>query len=571
MYPKLRGRRVITRLEKLPLSAHQTRIRTPISPSPEPKFETVTRETVETFRGNRTQKVVTSEKRDVLDNFSQDLANNLQEISYDGTSKNGGTPVREPLSARNKTPSPETTPADKSKSESKFGGLFKSKPKSESDSAGAEGDFATDCLRAHNDYRRRHGVEPLKLNKKICKYSEEWAKYLASRGIMEHRQNNEYGENIFCSWSSNANYKVTGTEPVDNWYSEIKDHPFGREPRDLKSVFYLNNFYSRSIKRQLTCSSQTSFPKASIFLDPLTFTVHVFAAYLTMESHFTQVVWKGSKELGVAVAKSRNGQIFVVANYSPPGNFIGSFAVNVPPPLGPGSPTTNGVPAITPTPVKTKPEPVSSSDKSFEEEGLRVHNEYRRKHGVPELKINKQELGRLNLEEVNPHLRGGRVENHLGKTTPSSPDRDSNLDLPVLGGLAQHDWRVSQLRHRGGCRMCTYATDWAKTLAKEDRFGHRPDSKYGENIYCMWNSDPAAKVTAKDACDSWYKEIKDHIFGVEPRMLKSGHFTQMIWKGSQELGIGLAKSKNGRTLIVANYHPRGNCIGQFAVNVPRPH
>nr|CAD7452552.1 unnamed protein product [Timema tahoe] len=30
----------------------------------------------------------------------------------------------------------------------------------------------------------------------------------------------------------------------------------------------------------------------------------------------------------------------------------------------------------------------------------------------------------------------------------SSPDRDSNLDLPVLGGLAQHDWRVSQLRHR---------------------------------------------------------------------------------------------------------------------------
>nr|CAD7595987.1 unnamed protein product [Timema genevievae] len=52
--------------------------------------------------------------------------------------------------------------------------------------------------------------------------------------------------------------------------------------------------------------------------------------------------------------------------------------------------------------------------------------------------------------EVNPHLRGGRVENHLGKPTPSSPDQDSNLDLPVLGGQAQHDWRVSQLRHRGG-------------------------------------------------------------------------------------------------------------------------
>jgi hypothetical protein len=50
-----------------------------------------------------------------------------------------------------------------------------------------------------------------------------------------------------------------------------------------------------------------------------------------ISGHFSQVVWRDSKELGVAVAKSRNGQIFVVANYSPPGNFIGSFAENVPP------------------------------------------------------------------------------------------------------------------------------------------------------------------------------------------------------------------------------------------------
>nr|CAD7573895.1 unnamed protein product [Timema californicum] len=43
---------------------------------------------------------------------------------------------------------------------------------------------------------------------------------------------------------------------------------------------------------------------------------------------------------------------------------------------------------------------------------------------------------KVELEEVSPHLRGGRVENRLGKTTPSSPDRDSNLDLPVLGNRA---------------------------------------------------------------------------------------------------------------------------------------
>nr|CAD7262405.1 unnamed protein product [Timema shepardi] len=42
----------------------------------------------------------------------------------------------------------------------------------------------------------------------------------------------------------------------------------------------------------------------------------------------------------------------------------------------------------------------------------------------------------VELEEVNPHLRGEKVENHLGKTTPSSPDRDSSLDLPVLSSRA---------------------------------------------------------------------------------------------------------------------------------------
>nr|CAD7405091.1 unnamed protein product [Timema poppensis] len=59
-------------------------------------------------------------------------------------------------------------------------------------------------------------------------------------------------------------------------------------------------------------------------------------------------------------------------------------------------------------------------------------------------------IGKVELEELNPNLRGGRVENHLGKTTPGSPDQDSNLDLPILSSRAQHNKRVSQLHHRGG-------------------------------------------------------------------------------------------------------------------------
>nr|CAD7393559.1 unnamed protein product [Timema cristinae] len=43
---------------------------------------------------------------------------------------------------------------------------------------------------------------------------------------------------------------------------------------------------------------------------------------------------------------------------------------------------------------------------------------------------------------VNSKQHTRRVENHFGKITPSSPNRDSNLDLPVLSSRAQHDKRV---------------------------------------------------------------------------------------------------------------------------------
>nr|CAD7412783.1 unnamed protein product [Timema poppensis] len=56
---------------------------------------------------------------------------------------------------------------------------------------------------------------------------------------------------------------------------------------------------------------------------------------------------------------------------------------------------------------------------------------------------------KVELEEVNPHLRGRRVENQLVKATPSSPNRDSNLDLPVLSSRAQHDKRPEIIKKSG--------------------------------------------------------------------------------------------------------------------------
>nr|CAD7399929.1 unnamed protein product [Timema cristinae] len=95
-------------------------------------------------------------------------------------------------------------------------------------------------------------------------------------------------------------------------------------------------------------------------------------------------------------------------------------------------------------------------------------------HALSTIYANGLGIGKVELEEVNPHLRGGRVENHLGKTTPSSPDRDSNLDLPVLSSRALHDKRVSQLRHRGGVTETFRRSMLRKVMDNVLRFASRP-------------------------------------------------------------------------------------------------
>lgn len=118
--------------------------------------------------------------------------------------------------------------------------------------------------------------------------------------------------------------------------------------------------------------------------------------------------------------------------------------------------------------------------------------------------------------------------------------------------------------------MTFVSQNWAETLAAEDRFAYRPNSDYGENIYCLWSSDRNAKANPKNVCRSWYDEHKEYTFGVEPKgAFRAGHFSQMIWRASTELGVGVAKTKKGKVLVVCNYSPRGNVVGQFCSNVLR--
>jgi pathogenesis-related protein 1 len=116
--------------------------------------------------------------------------------------------------------------------------------------------------------------------------------------------------------------------------------------------------------------------------------------------------------------------------------------------------------------------------------------------------------------------------------------------------------------------LAKYAQDWANELVKRNcAFEHRPDSgpwagTYGENIF--WGS--ASGYTLLDASESWYNEIKVYKHGPisDANWPAAGHYTQMVWKNTKKVGIGIGTCKTGAILIVANYDPAGNYWGEKA-------
>ncbi|XP_058036234.1 Golgi-associated plant pathogenesis-related protein 1 isoform X4 [Ahaetulla prasina] len=91
-------------------------------------------------------------------------------------------------------------------------------------SGAASKQFSEEVLRAHNDYRKKHGVPSLKLCKKLNREAQQYSEALASTRILKHSpesSSGKCGENL--AWAS---YDQSGSEVADRWYSEIKNYNF---------------------------------------------------------------------------------------------------------------------------------------------------------------------------------------------------------------------------------------------------------------------------------------------------------------------------------------------------------
>jgi uncharacterized protein YkwD len=104
-----------------------------------------------------------------------------------------------------------------------------------------------------------------------------------------------------------------------------------------------------------------------------------------------------------------------------------------------------------------------------------------------------------------------------------------------------------------------FAAEWAVTQGRKDcEMEHRGNNPYGENLY--WSSGMAFSPTG--VVDSWGSEISDYhgeVVGQSNGVV--GHYTQVVWKKTTEVGCAAYKCGSA-LLVVCNYNPPGNYVGQ---------
>jgi uncharacterized protein YkwD len=106
-------------------------------------------------------------------------------------------------------------------------------------------------------------------------------------------------------------------------------------------------------------------------------------------------------------------------------------------------------------------------------------------------------------------------------------------------------------------RLAIAAEYWADTLVKSNKFEHNPKTPYGENLFEI----VGASASPAEIVSEWASEEKNYNHATNSCSRVCGHYTQIVWRDTRELGCAVAR-RGHLEICVCEYDPPGNIVGQ---------
>lgn len=167
----------------------------------------------------------------------------------------------------------------------------------------------------------------------------------------------------------------------------------------------------------------------------------------------------------------------------------------------------------------------------------------------------KQQLGRFTVDK-------NKLVLYTVQDVPSALTAKETDEVLQLHNKARKEVGVKPVKWSAD--LAKYAQEWADELARTGKFEHRPlPLKHGECIAGHYG-------TVLGAAQLWYDEKKHYTSGTripeDILKFKAGHYTQMVWHETTEIGAGKAICQTGKNkgmlILVCCYNPGGNTTGE---------
>ncbi|MEN9848646.1 MAG: hypothetical protein RL368_1386 [Pseudomonadota bacterium] len=164
------------------------------------------------------------------------------------------------------------------------------------------------------------------------------------------------------------------------------------------------------------------------------------------------------------------------------------------------------------------------------------------------------------MKQINPDVAVKMRENT--RSAMNAPVQEMGEPTQFMGMIAAHNYwrnRVNVPALIWSSTLANVAQQWANQLQSLGCPMQHSRNNYGENLASFSNMNASPQIVA----GMWADERVDYNYNNNSCRAgkQCGHYTQMVWRETKELGCGVASCGNEQ-IWVCNYAPAGNYVGQ---------